>query len=1289
MIKIIQFLKDKRFIRNPIFMLVSFLFLFSILGVLAITFSPLIVDAESSEKVNICHTTGSEQNPWNAIQIDEDALSTHLDHGDFLYEGPVEDNGKPDNGDNQADQWCEDNAPEGEEEEPDPIQTLTIIAHKIVCNDESYLPNWGAGGPDITENTAENFVEENGPNCWFEQGWQFEWAQENAGNPGDDFIGEAGGVWNVFGPTDANGKTEVDITEITGSQLEFREVLQKGYIPFSYGSNGSNNSNDYSAEFYCHKDVLNYDNYDWVQSPQFGEIYNCVAWNVEIDDEPIDQCPNVEGIQESKEDCEEEPYCEFGDQNGWYGDYFNYLKSHPDMNLPSDQWPDNGHGDPMGTWDTDWYNSQYFRFSRVDSNLQFGEDFFPFDSAPEEIDNGHDYHFGVRWSSKANVPSDGTYNFTLTSDDDAWVYIDGELVGNDAGVHSPVTVNFSKSLTAGEHVFDVFFAERHTVRSHMYFISKEQLLFIPFNKDCPKDDEPEEEICGVNKVINGDFETPVVTNNALWGIFPSGTPDMEWLVNWMATVPGVYGNLFRPEPANLELQRGVNGWLSQKGNQHGELDSDWDGPGGGTNNEPASITIYQDFTTTPGKTYHVSFWFSPRPNTGVDDNKLEFNWDNGNFTDIISAAGGSNTIWTQHEYDLVASSDTTRIRFSDLGTPNSLGTFIDNVEVYLKCPDEEKNEGEIEICKMILDKDGNLITGNTPCEPWADSVMSFIQGKRKNGTPVVSERSDPTKALGTAQYNDTINFVSLGFGGQLTLGFDNFIINGLGDDIEIVETSFGNPTDENYPEKVNVYASQDGSVWAFLGTATLDETMDLGILPWAKFIKLVDVSPIDSPKFPDDTDGFDVDGIKALHCGNVEPGTTFTIHGVSGDEVTGPDPVGILPTTTFTIPLNYNSGIIEEGDAECVLYDNLALGSYYYSEEEIAPDPTSWLSPLYNDQVNTLIKTLKDFFPFSKEFFDDDPGNDDERNTDADGHIVLTQNRPHRQLVVLNQMAQHEPSFTECSDGWDNDKDNGIDANDPECLNGEGKYDPSINQEQGKQEEPEDACPGIEGFQESAEECEEGQLENGGGGAGLSRGGSVLFMIFNENNLESYSSTATVVWSTNKPGTSRVVYDTVSHPILGDSPNYGYAYSTIEDSNKVNLHSVTITGLIPGVTYYWRAVSHGSGEVYGKELSFSTETISGEQSEGAGVETSTSLETGTGANGGENNQEEQVTDENAGQSGEGVTLNGEEGNNFSRFLAAIGFNNLFGIKNLWWFLGILLIVLFILFLLSRKKRKKK
>ncbi|MBI2097617.1 MAG: PKD domain-containing protein [Candidatus Vogelbacteria bacterium] len=70
---------------------------------------------------------------------------------------------------------------------------------------------------------------------------------------------------------------------------------------------------------------------------------------------------------------------------------------------------------------------------------------------------------------------------------------------------------------------------------------------------------------------------------------------------------------------------------------------------------------------------------------------------------------------------------------------------------------------------------------------------------------------------------------------------------------------------------------------------------------------------------------------------------------------------------------------------------------------------------------------------------------------------------------------------------------------------------------------------------------------------------------------------AVIRWTTNKPATSRVIYDTVSHPDLAgqSAPNFGYGFSTTETDTdpKVTEHVVTVSGLSPSTTYYFRVIS--------------------------------------------------------------------------------------------------------------------
>jgi hypothetical protein len=163
---------------------------------------------------------------------------------------------------------------------PVPPNTATVVASKIVCDAESDLPEWGAdGGPNITATTAQDYVNASDGACRLVPNWQFEWAPESATNPGDNTTGVTGGAWTASGMTNGSGVVSM-LVPATSGLTWFREVNQSGYIPFA----GLNNGN-VSAEFYCNTDVLNYDNYDWIDGITAGQTYYCVAWNVQEEPE--------------------------------------------------------------------------------------------------------------------------------------------------------------------------------------------------------------------------------------------------------------------------------------------------------------------------------------------------------------------------------------------------------------------------------------------------------------------------------------------------------------------------------------------------------------------------------------------------------------------------------------------------------------------------------------------------------------------------------------------------------------------------------------------------------------------------------------------------------------------------------------------------------------------------------------------------------------------------------------------------------------------------------------------
>lgn len=138
-----------------------------------------------------------------------------------------------------------------------------------------------------------------------------------------------------------------------------------------------------------------------------------------------------------------------------------------------------------------------------------------------------------------------------------------------------------------------------------------------------------------------------------------------------------------------------------------------------------------------------------------------------------------------------------------------------------------------------------------------------------------------------------------------------------------------------------------------------------------------------------------------------------------------------LPEGTFTVDLSYrkeaasslialiplkftasqfapNAKALSENiskNIECVTYDNLAWGYYYYGTEKIEGS-SAWQHTLYNDQYRTPVNSLVNFYEF-----------DEEQNEDADGVIIIGASRPERTLILLNRYEMPSANSAEASGG--------------------------------------------------------------------------------------------------------------------------------------------------------------------------------------------------------------------------------------------------------------------------------
>jgi hypothetical protein len=161
---------------------------------------------------------------------------------------------------------------------------------------------------------------------------------------------------------------------------------------------------------------------------------------------------------------------------------------------------------------------------------------------------------------------------------------------------------------------------------------------------------------------------------------------------------------------------------------------------------------------------------------------------------------------------------------------------------------------------------------------YAQKVISFQQGRTKIGSKIPRLFSNPELALGQPQENNLLNFVSLGFGGEIVLELGRKLMDdGTAlPDLVIVESSFGKPdyTCEKkngilglfyYPEQARLEVSDNGTNWyqvggTFCRTALIDLSPVMNDdLPYIKYLKIIDVS--DPYLFGPFANGYDLDGI--------------------------------------------------------------------------------------------------------------------------------------------------------------------------------------------------------------------------------------------------------------------------------------------------------------------------------------------------------------------------------------------------------------------------------------------
>ncbi|MBU1164749.1 fibronectin type III domain-containing protein [Patescibacteria group bacterium] len=671
-----------------------------------------------------------------------------------------------------------------------------------------------------------------------------------------------------------------------------------------------------------------------------------------------------------------------------------------------------------------------------------------------------------------------------------------------------------------------------------------------------------------NIVVNGSFEQPSVESDTGWDIFDPSVVN-GWDADWVQIEPP-YGGEDQPLEAYIELHNGIDDWVPAPngGEQYAELDSDWNGHVGTLSGEPASSKIYQDIYTNPGYEYKIKFNFSPRPDTLLADNSLEFSWD-GILKDTINRAGSSNTDWSAHEYTFTATDWITRLQFADAGTSNSNGTFVDNVSVTC-IPIGQCTPGQQSFCDTDLpgscsdgtklcDQNGNW--GN--CEPESgnqeyctNGVDDDCDGLTDGEDPDCRECEDEeiqrcdTGNLGIcSEGTQTCDEGLWGACEQHQYPTEEVCENSQDDDCDGLPDR--QDTDCQTCQEGEDQPCETGQLGVCAQGTQYCDLGDWGICVPDQYSTEESCNGLDDDCDGETDEGDVCDEPPVEECGNniYEPNNNEECDNGEGNR-DNMDPV-------------YDP-IESQGDrwycsTQCSLYfvAGTWCGDGIQQAQHEECDGTDGVTEGYTCTSECLLEVVGP------------------ECSDLDGDGYSPEGEECGDVDCDDAEYDVNPGVGEdCDDGIDNDCDGFTDGDDSDCEVPNGPYC------------GDNSCNGGETCESCSNDCGSCPPPPGGGGGG--GGGSALPLYIHHVSLAVGSTPGSVdiSWFTNRNSDSRVVFDTASHPDPTDPPNYGYSFSTgtFDSSPKVTYHIVTVTGLLPGTPYYFRPVSAASPAVYGEEF---------------------------------------------------------------------------------------------------------
>jgi hypothetical protein len=144
---------------------------------------------------------------------------------------------------------------------------------------------------------------------------------------------------------------------------------------------------------------------------------------------------------------------------GWRGEYYNLRVTDKFVDPRPNDPPAPDTPEKFPYWD------QPESFENFDPSLDFGQNWWPVDDGLA----GDPAYFAVHWDAWLRAWSGTNFQFMLGSQDDSWVYVNGEPIASKPGIQPFVRDVYNEYIDAGQYPIEVWFIHRGSETSGFSF----------------------------------------------------------------------------------------------------------------------------------------------------------------------------------------------------------------------------------------------------------------------------------------------------------------------------------------------------------------------------------------------------------------------------------------------------------------------------------------------------------------------------------------------------------------------------------------------------------------------------------------------------------------------------------------------------------------------------------------------------------------------------------------------------------------------------------------------------